>query len=58
MQRAWAVAQGVSLALGDGVIGPEWFDAVGMTEDQAADLEFRQNSARLEAAAKARRRGG
>jgi len=48
----------VSLALGDGMIGPEWFDAVGMTEDQAADLEFRQNSARLEAAAKARRRGG
>lgn len=54
----WAYTQalGASIAASDDVVAHDFFDAVAETEEEAADLRFETNAARMLAKARASQR--
>jgi hypothetical protein len=54
MQKTWGTMQGLQLALSRSPIPFPFFDAVAGSEDEAIELQYRTNSARAQADARAK----
>lgn len=54
LRQAAIIALGTSVANSDGDLDSEWFEALTLTELQAANLQFQVNAARREAKIKAK----